>query len=81
VLKFWPSVAARTDDAISLSGDFDGTRSANIDCALSRCPAVSWQLREGPHFMRALQTAPMPTRPAVTSIYSSTDEIVWVRLF
>jgi pimeloyl-ACP methyl ester carboxylesterase len=77
VAKFWPGVAAQADDVISMSGDLNGTELASIDCAVPLCPAVSWQLRTGSHFMHALQSAPMPAGPTVTSIYSDTDEVVW----
>jgi pimeloyl-ACP methyl ester carboxylesterase len=78
--KFWSDVAQHTEDVISLAGAFNGFQLSNTACAaqLYRCPAIDWQLGMGSHFMRALQSAPVPLDgPAITSIYSRTDEFAY----
>lgn len=77
VVKFWPDIAAHTRDVVSMSGDMGGTEVGNILCATSYCPAVAWQARVGSQFLHALRTAPTPASVPITSIYSSTDEVVF----
>ncbi|MFI6321011.1 esterase/lipase family protein [Nonomuraea sp. NPDC050556] len=74
--KFWPDVAAHTDDVISLAGAMAGVAAGNVLCAGSWCPPVAWRASFGSHFMNALQSAPLPAGPSYTSAYSLTDEVV-----
>lgn len=73
---FWPGVAARVSDVVSLAGPFGGTALGNELCAPGRCAALAWQLRQGSHTLAALQAAPLPDRVAITSVFSQYDEIV-----
>lgn len=76
VAKFFPDVAAHTDDVISLAGDFGGTVLMNALCADGACPDVAWQLAISAKHLRALRNAPFPTGPSFSSIYSMNDELV-----
>jgi hypothetical protein len=78
-LKFWPGVARRVDDVVSLAGPFGGTELGNELCSADRCAALAWQLRVGARTVAALQHAPLPTGPGapdVTSLAGPYDEIV-----
>ena len=75
-LKFWPGLAPKVTDVVSLAGPFDGTQLANELCLLRRCAPLSWQLRHGSDHVAALRRAPMPARAAVTSVSTRYDEIV-----
>lgn len=77
VAKFFPEVAARTDDVISLAGDFGGTALLTPTCLDGACPDISWQLSLGSRHLEALVRAPFPTGPSFTSIYSTGDEVVF----
>ena len=75
-VKFWPGVARRVTDVVSLAGPFTGTRLGNELCTTGQCAPLAWQLRRGARTVAALQDAPLPRRVAVTSISSLYDEIV-----
>jgi hypothetical protein len=76
VTKFWPDVARRVTDVVSIAGPFHGTALADELCTPGRCAALAWQLRTGAHTVRALARAPLPRRVSVTSIATAYDEIV-----
>lgn len=75
--KFFPDVAARTDDVIALAGDFGGTALLAPTCLDGACPEVSWQLIVGSRHLEALRNAPFPKGPSFSSIYSTADEVVF----
>lgn len=80
VVRFWPDVARRVHDVVSLAGAMDGTAFANELCLAGRCHPVAWQFRRGSRLVAALRAAaPPPGGPrgtAVTSIATRYDEIV-----
>src|SRR5262249_14760779 len=57
--------------------DMGGTEMGNVLCATSSCPAAAWQARIGSQFIHALRTAPTLASVPITSIYSTTDEVVF----
>ena len=75
-VKFWPRVAARVTDVVSLAGPLGGTALGNELCSAGRCAPLAWQLRQGARTVAALRAAPLPDGVAVTSISSQYDEIV-----
>ncbi|CAI9413959.1 lipase family alpha/beta hydrolase [Nocardioides sp. T2.26MG-1] len=75
-VTFWPGVAARVTDVVSLAGPFGGTALGNELCAAGRCAPLAWQLRQGSSTLAALRAAPLPEGVAITSISSQYDEIV-----
>lgn len=75
--KFFPDVAARTDDVIALAGDFGGTALLAPTCLDGACPEVTWQLIVGSRHLQALRGAPFPKGPSFSSIYSTADEVVF----
>ena len=75
-VKFWPDLRRKVTDVISLAGPFQGTQLANELCAPRRCAPLAWQLRRGSDHVAALRNAPLPARPAVTSISTRYDEVV-----
>ncbi len=74
--KFWPSVARRTSDVISLDGGFRGSPVGSTACLLKLCSPIDWQFAVGSHFMNAVRNAPLPARASVTAIWSKTDELL-----
>lgn len=74
---FWPELARRTADVISLAGPVRGTRLASTLCAAGACSKVAWQMRRGSAFVRALDRAAVPRGTAFTSIGTQQDEIVY----
>jgi len=75
-LAFWPGLAVRVTDVVSLAGPFGGTALANELCTAGRCAPLAWQLRQGSATLAALHAAPLPERVAITSIAGLYDEIV-----
>ncbi|GAA1140608.1 lipase [Nocardioides aquiterrae] len=75
-VKYWPGLAGRVTDVVSLAGPFGGTALGNELCAPGRCAPLAWQLRQGANTVAALRAAPLPAGVAVTSIASRYDEIV-----
>lgn len=75
-VKFFPAVAAKVDDVISLAGPFGGTRLGNELCLLARCAPLAWQLRVGSEHVHALRAAPIPAGVSITSLAGRYDEIV-----
>lgn len=75
-LAFWPGLARRVTDVVSLAGPFGGTALANELCTLGRCAPLAWQLRQGSATLAALDAAALPDRVAITSIAGLYDEIV-----
>lgn len=77
VTRWWPDVARRVHDVVSLAGAMDGTALGNELCVLGRCHPVAWQFRRGSRMVRALRAvAPPPRRTATTSIATRYDEVV-----
>ena len=75
-LTFWPGLADRVSDVVSLAGPFGGTALGNELCTLGRCAPLAWQLRQGSATLAALHAAALPDRVATTSIAGLYDEIV-----
>lgn len=76
-LRFWPDLPARVDDVVSLASPYSGSGFADVTCAAGMCPAFAWQFRPGAAWVDALTRAPFPEGPALTSIGSRTDELIW----
>ncbi len=76
VTKFWPDVARRTADVVSIAGPLDGTAFANELCSGGQCVPLAWQLRRGARTITAMRRAPLPDRPAFTALATRYDEIV-----
>lgn len=76
-LRFWPDLPARVDDVVSLASPYSGSGFADVTCAVGVCPAFAWQFRPGAAWVDALTRAPLPEGPALTSIGSRTDELIW----
>lgn len=75
-VKFFPRVAAKVDDVISLAGPFGGTQLGNELCLLQRCAPLAWQLRVGARHVQAMRNAPTPGGVSITSLAGAYDEIV-----
>lgn len=75
-LTFWPGLASRVTDVVSLAGPFGGTALGNELCMPGRCAPLAWQLRRGSATLAALTAAPLPDGVAITSIAGLYDEVV-----
>lgn len=80
VMRFWPDLAAKVDDVVTLGAPFRGVRLANL-CYLvtgiTGCPASVLQFTHNSNWSKALIAGekPMPAGPSYTSIYSTADEL------
>jgi pimeloyl-ACP methyl ester carboxylesterase len=77
IAKFWPDIAAHTDDVIALAGNVHGTALGNTLCVAGSCAPIAWQMAIGSHLTNAASNAPLPSGPSFTSIASRDDEIVY----
>lgn len=75
-VKFWPGLATRVSDVVSLGGPFNGTQLGNEVCAAGQCAPLAWQLRQGSDHVAALRRDPIPAGVDVTSVSTQYDEIV-----
>jgi triacylglycerol lipase len=75
-VKFWPNLATRVTDVVSLAGPFNGTRLANELCTPGQCAPLAWELRQGANHVAALRNAPLPSGVDVSSLSTQYDEIV-----
>lgn len=76
-LKFWPDLAGKVSDFISLATPYHGTSTAAGLCGLlHRCPPSVWQISTGSKFLAALNAAPLPAGPSYTSIATAYDEFI-----
>jgi triacylglycerol lipase len=76
-LRFWPDLPGDVDDAISLGSPYRGSQVINaLVCVVGVCPPVAWQGRAGSRWSAAVTRAPIATGPSITSIGSTTDELV-----
>ncbi|MFC8126212.1 esterase/lipase family protein [Streptomyces sp. NPDC057302] len=80
-LRFWPDLADKVDDVVTMGSPFQGTRLASL-CAplagITGCPASVWQFSRGSNWSKALgkNGTPMPAGPSYTTIHSDFDESV-----
>lgn len=77
--RFWPDIADKLDDAISLGSPFQGSTLATYYCKVlgvfqSGCQESFWQFTEGSNWSRALTAQPIAAGPDFTSIYTRFDE-------
>jgi pimeloyl-ACP methyl ester carboxylesterase len=75
-VKFWPGLADKVSDVVSLAAPFDGTQLANELCTIGQCAPLAWQLRRGSQHVAAMRNAPLPSGVDVTSVSTQYDEIV-----
>ncbi|KAK1181230.1 alpha/beta fold hydrolase [Streptomyces sp. NBS 14/10] len=80
-LRFWPDLAAKVDDMVTLGAPFQGTTIASSCLPLTEitgCPAAILQLARDSNWSKALAAhgTPMPAGPSYTVVYSLADEAV-----
>jgi hypothetical protein len=75
-VKFWPGLADKVTDVVSLGAPLDGTQLANEACTPGQCSPLAWQLRRGSKHVAAMRNAPLPAGVDVTSVSTRYDEIV-----
>lgn len=78
-LKYWPDIAGRVDDFVSLAAPNHGTPTANVIClqTVAACTPAIQQQRQGSNFLATLNAnESVPAGISYTSIYSLADEIV-----
>jgi hypothetical protein len=76
-VRFWPDLASRIDDVVSLDAPYGGTRLADYACGVIDCPALAWQVTRGSDWSRALRRFPVPAGISYTSIGSSNTDLVF----
>ncbi|MER7790028.1 alpha/beta fold hydrolase [Streptomyces sp. NPDC097640] len=80
-LRFWPDLAAKVDDVVTLGAPFQGTSIASACRVVSQitgCPAASLQFARDSNWTKALTAngTPMPAGPSYTAVHSLADESV-----
>lgn len=76
-LRFWPDLASKVDDVISMGTPYQGTTLNRALClARPACQPALWQVSVGSNFLRALNARPLPAGPSYTAIYGEEDELV-----
>ncbi len=80
-LRFWPDLAGKVDDAVTLGAPFQGTQLASSCLPLSEvtgCPASVLQFARDSNWSKALTAdgTAMPAGPSYTTVYSTADESV-----
>lgn len=76
-VRFWPDLASRIDDVVSLDAPYGGTRLADYACGVIDCPALAWQVTRGSDWSRTLRRFPIPAGISYTSIGSSNTDLVF----
>ncbi|MEU8953174.1 alpha/beta fold hydrolase [Streptomyces sp. NPDC048518] len=80
-LRFWPDLADKVDDMVTLGAPFQGTRLASpcrLITEVARCPASVLQFARDSNWTKALNAGgtPMPAGPSYTTVFSYADESV-----
>lgn len=75
-LRFWPDMTSKIDDAVMLGGAAGGTKLADWVCGGS-CPPALWQSQPKSNFLNAMNRFPLPAGTSVTSIGSTSDELIF----
>lgn len=77
VTEFWPDVARKVEDVVSIAGPLNGTEFADDLCSPGRCTALAWQSRTDARTLDALRGATLSSTTDYTSIVTIHDEIVY----
>lgn len=77
VTEFWPDVARKVKEVISIAGPLNGTEFADNLCAFGRCTPLAWQSRTNARVRDALRGAELSPTTDYTSIVTIHDEIVY----
>ncbi len=76
-LTFWPDIARRVSDLVSLETPYNGTTSSITLCAPpGHCTPALRQITKGSRFLTALRKGRRPRGPAITSIASKDDALI-----
>ena len=76
-LRWWPDIAARVSDYISLATPHRGTTSSGSICSsAASCPPSAWQIAVGSSFPGGAHARARAGRPAYTSIATAYDVLI-----
>src|SRR5206468_8436910 len=77
-IKWWPDVRASIDDLVSVAGVVHGFTLTGAFCFQS-CIAPVWEMKPDSKFLAALNAGDeSPGDVSYTSVYTRTDQAVWV---
>lgn len=77
-IRYWPDLASRVDDVVSLDAPYGGSRLADYICDPTHsCPALAWQVTRNSDFTRALRRSPIPAGVSYTSIGTNKTDLVF----
>jgi len=76
-VRFWPDLASRIDDVVSLDAPYGGTRLVDKVCGNIPCPGLAWQIMPGSDWSRTLRRFPIPAGISYTSIGTSNTDLIW----
>jgi hypothetical protein len=76
-VRFWPDLASRIDDVVSLDSPYGGTRLVDKVCGNIPCPGLAWQIMPASDWSRSLRRFPIPAGISYTSIGTSNTDLIW----
>jgi len=76
-VRYWPDLASRVDDVVSLDAPYGGTRLADYVCGADHCPALAWQVTRNSDWSRALRRYPVPAGISYTSIGTTNTDLIF----
>ena len=76
-IRFWPDLASRIDDVVSLDSPYGGTELVGRVCGPIDCPALAWQVMPASDWSRTLRRFPIPAGVSYTSIGTSRTDLVF----
>jgi pimeloyl-ACP methyl ester carboxylesterase len=74
--QFYADLVPLIDDVVGLAGPYQGTQTANNDCADGSCSATSWQFRMGSDLNRAFMSGGRPAGISFTAVATQFDQLV-----
>ena len=74
--QFYADLVPLIDDVVGLAGPYQGTQTANNDCADGMCSATSWQFRMGSNLNRAFMSGGRPAGISFTAVATQFDQLV-----
>lgn len=77
-IRYWPDMASRIDDIVSLDSPYGGSRLVDYVCdSTHACPALAWQVTRNNDWSRALRRYPVPAGVSFTSIGTNNTDLIF----
>jgi triacylglycerol esterase/lipase EstA (alpha/beta hydrolase family) len=77
-VRYWPDLASRVDDVVTLDAPYGGTQLADYVCdSTHSCPALAWQVMRNSDWSRALRRYPVPAGVSYTSLGTTNTDLIF----